>query len=309
MYFLLGTVGTADSTVDSSDVSIIEPAAQQLNALQRWWLSLNWEAITGLIIQKTITLLFIIILFTILTRLADFLVDRTFTSYSKKKTNEVRMTTLHTLIRNVVHYTLGFFFIYALLSTIGIPVGSLLAGAGIAGLAIGLGAQGFMNDIITGFFIITEQQIDVGDYIKLNDLTIEGTVTSVGLRTLQLQSSDGTVHFVPNRNITTISNTSRADMRVLVDVRIDISEDLDGIQAAIERANQQIVQKYAEFIQTPPVIFGIVDLGNSNYAIRTTMYVSNGRQYKIQEELLSASIYELSQAGFTIPNTPVVAAK
>ncbi len=309
MYFLLGTVGTADSTVDSSDISIIEPAAQQLNAIQRWWLSLNWEAITGLIIQKAITILFIIILFSILVRVVDFLVDRTFTSYSKKKTNEVRMATLHTLIRNVIHYTLGFFFIYALLSTIGIPVGSLLAGAGIAGLAIGLGAQGFMNDIITGFFIITEQQIDVGDYIKLNDLAIEGTVTSVGLRTLQLQSSDGTVHFVPNRNITTISNTSRANMRVLVDVRIDPSEDIAGIQAAIERANQQIVQKYTEDIQTPPVIFGIVDLGNSNYAIRTTMYVSNGRQYKIQEELLRASIHEVSQAGFTIPNSPIVAAK
>ncbi len=309
MYFLLGTVGTADSTVDSSDISIIEPAAQQLNAIQRWWLSLNWEAITGLIIQKAITILFIIILFSILVRVVDFLVDRTFTSYSKKKTNEVRMATLHTLIRNVIHYTLGFFFIYALLSTIGIPVGSLLAGAGIAGLAIGLGAQGFMNDIITGFFIITEQQIDVGDYIKLNDLAIEGTVTSVGLRTLQLQSSDGTVHFVPNRNITTISNTSRANMRVLVDVRIDPSEDIAGIQAAIERANQQIVQKYTEDIQTPPVIFGIVDLGNSNYAIRTIMYVSNGRQYKIQEELLRASIHEVSQAGFTIPNSPIVAAK
>ncbi len=120
MYFLLGTVGTADSTVDSSDISIIEPAAQQLNAIQRWWLSLNWEAITGLIIQKAITILFIIILFSILVRVVDFLVDRTFTSYSKKKTNEVRMATLHTLIRNVIHYTLGFFFIYALLSTIGI---------------------------------------------------------------------------------------------------------------------------------------------------------------------------------------------
>ncbi len=105
MYFLLGIVGTADSTVDSSDISIIEPAAQQLNAIQRWWLSLNWEAITGLIIQKAITILFIIILFSILVRVVDFLVDRTFTSYSKKKTNEVRMATLHTLIRNVIHYT------------------------------------------------------------------------------------------------------------------------------------------------------------------------------------------------------------
>ncbi|KAF1302929.1 mechanosensitive ion channel family protein [Candidatus Enterococcus willemsii] len=301
MYFL----GTA-ATTDSSEIGIIEPAAKQLNAFQRWWANLDWEAITGLLIQKTLTIIFIIILFGILARVANFLIDRGFRSYGKKVNNEIRMTTLRTLIYNIVQYTLGFFFIYALLSTIGIPVGSLLAGAGIAGLAIGLGAQGFMNDIITGFFIITEQQIDVGDYVRLIDLTIEGTVTAVGLRTLQLKSADGTVHFVPNRNITTISNTSRADMRVLVDVRIDPTEGIAGIQQAIERANQSIVEKYAEFIQTPPVVFGTVDLGNSNYAIRTTMYVTNGRQFKLQEELLTASIHELAKDGFTIPNSPIL---
>ena len=301
MLFLLAT-----ATSESSDTSvIIEPAAKQLNALQRWWSSLNWEALTGLIIQRALTIDFIILLFMFLSRLGNFLVDRAFRSYRKKKTNAVRMKTLRTLIRNVVQYTIGFFFLYALLSTIGIPVGSLLAGAGIAGLAIGLGAQGLMNDILTGFFIITEQQIDVGDYIQLTNLSIEGTVTSVGLRTLQLQSTDGTVHFIPNRNLTTISNTSRADMRVQVDVRIVPAEGIEGIRTAIERANQQIVSKYAEAIQTPPVIFGLVDLGNSNYAIRTTMYVSNGRQGKIQEELLSASIAELTAAGYTIPNTPI----
>ncbi len=301
MLFLLAT-----ATSESSDTSvIIEPAAKQLNALQRWWSSLNWEALTGLIIQRALTIVFIILLFMFLSRLGNFLVDRAFRSYRKKKTNAVRMKTLRTLIRNVVQYTIGFFFLYALLSTIGIPVGSLLAGAGIAGLAIGLGAQGLMNDILTGFFIITEQQIDVGDYIQLTNLSIEGTVTSVGLRTLQLQSTDGTVHFIPNRNLTTISNTSRADMRVQVDVRIVPAEGIEGIRTAIERANQQIVSKYAEAIQTPPVIFGLVDLGNSNYAIRTTMYVSNGRQGKIQEELLSASIAELTAAGYTIPNTPI----
>ena len=94
-------------------------------------------------------------------------------------------------------------------------------------------------------------------------------------------------------------------MRVQVDVRIVPAEGIEGIRTAIERANQQIVGKYAEAIQTPPVIFGLVDLGNSNYAIRTTMYVSNGRQGKIQEELLSASIAELTAAGYTIPNTPI----
>lgn len=172
------------------------------------------------------------------------IIDRIYRSYEKKATfNVSRINTIHTLIRNMVHYTLGFFFVYALLSTIGVPVGSLLAGAGVVGVALGLGAQGFMNDLITGFFIITEQQINVGDYVRLTNLTLEGTVTAVGIRTVQLKSVDGTVHYIPNRNITTISNTSRANMQVVVDVRILPSEGLDEIRAIIEEVNEQIAQQ------------------------------------------------------------------
>lgn len=92
-----------------------------------------------------------------------YLIDKSFNQYSKKAIlNQSRLKTLHSLLNTIFHYTLGFFFIYAILSAIGVPIGSLLAGAGIAGVAIGLGAQGFMSDVITGFFIIMEQQMDVG---------------------------------------------------------------------------------------------------------------------------------------------------
>lgn len=96
---------------------------------------------------------FLIILFGILLKISNYVIERIYRSYEKKGTyNASRINTIHALIRNIVHYTLGFFFVYALLSTIGVPVGSLLAGAGIAGVALGLGAQGFMNDLITGFY-------------------------------------------------------------------------------------------------------------------------------------------------------------
>ncbi len=191
------------------------------------------------------------------------------------------------------------------MDTIGIPVGSLLAGAGIAGIAIGLGAQGFTNDIITGFFIITEQQIDVGDYIRLTDLQIEGTVTSVGIRMLQMKSADGTVHFIPNRNITTISNLSRAHMQVKVDVRIQPDEGYDKISSLIDEANQKLAEEFNDEIFDGPTLFGMVDLGNSNYAIRTILYVTNGKQYKLKEEFLKSYVNILHQNGFTIPNNPI----
>ena len=95
-------------------------------------------------------------------------------------------------------------------------------------------------------------------------------------------------------------------MRVIVDVRIIPSEGIEGIREAITRANKKIAETYAEDLQTQPIIFGVVDLGNSNYAIRTTMYVENGKQASVQQELLTLSIFELTAAGYTIPNTPIV---
>ncbi|MEO2431579.1 mechanosensitive ion channel family protein, partial [Enterococcus faecalis] len=295
-------------TVDSSAPDLEEATVKKVSALQRFWNNINWDAIVATLIEKSLSILFLIFLFFIIQRIGKYLIDRTYANYSKKQHfSESRLKTLHTLIINAFQYTLFFFFIYSLLTIVGVPVGSLLAGAGIAGVAIGLGAQGFMNDLITGFFIILEQQMDVGDYIRLLALNIEGTVTSVGLRTTQIKAVDGTVHFIPNRNITTISNLSRANMQVLIDVRINPEEGYEKICEVITEVNETLKEKYIESIQTGPDIFGMVDLGNGNFAVRTTMYVLNGKQFAVKEEFLAQYIKALTEAGFTIPNTPIIA--
>ena len=291
-------------TTDSSDSPIIEPATQQLNALQKWWSEIDWEVVIGIIIQRSLSILFITLLFFVLNRLVTFAIKHMF-GKNPYRFSIVRLTTLRTLVLNVSHYTFAFFYTYSLLAILGLPIGSLIAGAGIAGIAIGLGAQGFMNDLITGFFIIFEQQIDIGDYVLLKDLNLEGTVNAIGLRLVELQSLDGTIHFIPNRQITTVSNFSRGDRRVVVDVRINPSEDIEDIKRLIDSANQQLAEEYSSFIKVNPSIFGMVDLGNSNYAIRTTLYVENGKQLQIQQDLLTKSISILTDAGYSIPNTPI----
>ena len=303
---ILGLAST--ETVDSSAPDLAEATVKKVSALQRFWNNINWDAIVATLIEKSLSILFLIFLFFIIQRIGKYLIDRTYANYSKKQHfSESRLKTLHTLIINAFQYTLFFFFIYSLLTIVGVPVGSLLAGAGIAGVAIGLGAQGFMNDLITGFFIILEQQMDVGDYIRLLALNIEGTVTSVGLRTTQIKAVDGTVHFIPNRNITTISNLSRANMQVLIDVRINPEEGYEKICEVITEVNETLKEKYIESIQTGPDIFGMVDLGNGNFAVRATMYVLNGKQFAVKEEFLAQYIKALTEAGFTIPNTPIIA--
>lgn len=306
--FILGQTtpsSTPESTVDSA-LNIKKVTEKNVNAFEQFWKNINWDQIIATVIGKTIYIIFLIFLFIILNRVGKKLIDRAYGNYSAKQAfSESRLKTLHTLMNNAFQYTLFFFFLYSLLTVIGVPVGSLLAGAGIAGVAIGLGAQGFMNDIITGFFIILEQQMDVGDYIRLANLSIEGTVTSIGLRTTQVKALDGTVHFIPNRNITTISNLSRSNMQVLIDVRIIPDEGYEQIITIIDQVNEELKGKYTDSIQTGPSVFGMVDLGNGNFAIRTTMYVLNGKQALIKEEFLAQYVKKLSEANFTIPNTPI----
>lgn len=293
-------------TVDSSGTNVVDQATEQLSAWQKYWQSIDWDRVFSILVQKGITILAVLILFYLIRKIGSFLIDQSFERQKKKMTdNATRIETIHALSKNIFSYTLFFFFLYSILDTLGIPVGSLLAGAGIAGIAIGLGAQGFTNDIITGFFIIMEQQIDVGDYIRLTNLQIDGTVTSVGIRMLQMKSADGIVHFIPNRNITTISNLSRAHMQVKVDVRIQPDEGYEKISHLVDQANQKLAEDFKDEIFDGPTLFGMVDLGNSNYAIRTIMYVTNGKQYKLQEEFLTTHVKVLNQNGFTIPNNPI----
>lgn len=297
-------------TVDSSNINVVDQATEQLSAWQKYWQAIDWDRVFSILIQKGLTIIAVLILFYLIRRIGSFLINQSFERQKKKMTdNATRIETIHALTVNIFSYTLFFFFLYSILDTLGIPVGSLLAGAGIAGIAIGLGAQGFTNDIITGFFIIMEQQIDVGDYIRLANLQIEGTVTSVGIRMLQMKSADGTVHFIPNRNITTISNLSRAHMQVKVDIRIQPDEGFDKISRLIEKANQKLADDFKDEIFDGPTLFGMVDLGNSNYAVRTILYVTNGKQYKLQEEFLTAYVKILTQNGFSIPNNPIVIGK
>lgn len=136
-----------------------------------------------------------------------------------------RAHTLRSLTLNVFAYILIFIFFVMVLDLFHYDPSALLAGAGIVGLAVGFGAQGLVSDIVTGFFILLEKQLDVGDYITV--ATFNGIVEQVGLRTTQIRGFDGTLHYIPNRNITNVSNHSRGTMQALVDIKVPAERNLD----------------------------------------------------------------------------------
>lgn len=151
-----------------------------------------------------------------------------------------------------MNYTLYFFLIYWILSILGVPISSLLAGAGLAGVAIGLGAQGFLTDVVNGFFILLENQFEVGDSVVIG--LVEGNISSVGIRTTQVRGFDGTLHFIPNRNITVVSNKSRGDMRAQIDIPIYAHTDLDKMMVVIKTVNKDHLEDFPEIVGSPNVL-------------------------------------------------------
>ena len=152
--------------------------------IQTYLNKLDIPAIIENILTKLISLLFLFLLFYIAKKLLHTMVQRIVKPSLKMSRHDVgRQKTISRLLENVFNYTLYFFLLYCILSILGLPVSSLLAGAGIAGVAIGMGAQGFLSDVINGFFILFERQLDVGDEVVLTNgpITVSGKVVSVGI--------------------------------------------------------------------------------------------------------------------------------
>nr|WP_179396024.1 mechanosensitive ion channel family protein [Lacticaseibacillus absianus] len=275
----------------------------QTNLLLRYIEHIDWDAVLSHVIAVVVQLLLFTLLFFVINGVSKRLVNRGFASYKgRSRLSPTRIDTMHTLTRNALSYMILFFYAYALLSVLGVPVGTLIAGAGVVGIALGLGAQGFVSDVVTGFFIILEGQFDVGDSVQLG--AISGKVTSVGLRTTIVQSFNGTINYIPNRNISVVSNLSRSNMQALVRLPMRPDVDLARVAEVIDQVNHDLVPTHA-MIKSGPDVLGLTDNGDGTFSYQILMFVENGQQLAIQREFLAAYIQALADAGIELP-TPTL---
>ncbi|MCP9331828.1 mechanosensitive ion channel family protein [Lentilactobacillus hilgardii] len=267
---------------------------------------IDWQKLLVTISEKIGILVFFTILMLIFRKIGKSLINHFFKRYRKKyqdTVTEKRIRTFHTLSINVLSYILWFFWLYSVLSTLGVPVGTLVASAGVFSLAIGLGAQGFVTDIVSGFFILLEKQIEVGEYVQIN--TIRGTITAVGLRTTQIVGDDGTLNFIPNRTITTIANMSRNNMTAMIQVGILPETPIDKVIEIINQVNQQEVPKYSDIIGDPKII-GTINLPDGKLVVQVNITTKNGAQAEISHRFLASYLSELNKQGVQLPTSPVV---
>jgi len=245
-----------------------------------------WEYLLTNLGFKVIKILLIIIFFFIIRSISKKAVEASFKKYQEKKENEAaRIHTVKKMVSSIVSYVLGFIMIVMLFTILGLPISSLLAGAGIVGLAIGFGAQGLVSDIVTGFFILIEKQMDVGEVVDISGYA--GVVEDIGLRTTQLRGFDGILHFIPNRNIVDVNNHSRGNMQALVDISISYNENIDKALSVIRDVCQQFSIENSHIVEGPDVI-GVQAFNSSDIVLRVIAQTKNGEQLGVERELKKA---------------------
>lgn len=254
-----------------------------------------WTAAIILIVQ----LIGVLIGYIIVRAIGSKIIHRAFNRMEKQRNmHPGRVKTLSKLAISIFTYILLFIVITITLGLFDLDIAPLIASAGIVGLAIGFGAQGLVSDVVTGFFILLEKQIDVEDYIAIAG--IDGIVEEVGLRTTQVRSFDGTLHFVPNREISVVSNYSRGNMQAIVDIGIAYEENVDKAIAVIQGACNRVAEEQDIFKEGPDVV-GVNALGASEVTIRIIAKTENMMQWAMQRELLKACKEDLDAHNIEIP--------
>ncbi|WP_442788845.1 mechanosensitive ion channel family protein [Halobacillus sp. HZG1] len=211
---------------------------------------------------------------------------------------ERREATLNKLVLNTMSYVVYFMAFIMILETFNFEVGALLAGAGVAGLAIGFGAQNLVRDIISGFFIIFEDQFSVGDYIQTSG--VEGFVEEVGLRTTKVKAWTGEVHILPNGNVTQVTNFSIHNSIAVVDVSIAYEEDIEAAEKVIQELLKEMPERYESILNVPELL-GVQTLGASDVVMRIICEVNPMEHWAMARVLRKEVKNRLDAEGIEIP--------
>ena len=234
-------------------------------------------------------LLAIVLLAFILIRLLS-VITRKMVEFSKRTSlhpavRAQQISTIVGVVRSVGIFVIVLVALMQVLQAVGINVAPLLASAGIAGLAIGFGAQTLVKDVINGFFILAENQFEIGDQIRVAG--VQGTVEEITMRRTILRDTDGTVHTVPNGSMQIVSNMTRDWTQVTLHVAVDYSEDSDRVIKLLQEVAQEFYND-AEFhpdVVAEPEVPGIERVTGQEVDYLMLVKVRPGKQYAVAREL------------------------
>src|SRR3954447_713153 len=219
-----------------------------------------------------------------------------------------RAETIGAVVRSIVTITIWSVAVLTVLEILGVNLGPLIAGAGIAGVALGFGAQSLVRDFLTGMFMLMEDQFGVGDVIDTGvaggTSTVTGTVEGVSLRTTRLRDIDGVVWHVPNGTILRVGNKSQQWSRAVVDVPVTFQADTGAATEVIRTVTDEVWHdpKFASIILAEPSVLGVESLAPGRVVIRVVVRTRPQEQWRVERELRVKIKAALDDAGIALPS-------
>jgi moderate conductance mechanosensitive channel len=213
-----------------------------------------------------------------------------------------RARTLGPLLTSIARYLLGFLVVVVILQRIGIDVRTLIVSAGVAGLAVGLGAQSLIKDVVSGFFLLFENLIAVGDVVEVGPHT--GVVESVGLRVTKIRKFSGELRIVPNGELSAFGLHTAGWARFVVEISVDYEEDVGRALRVLGEVGRALADAHPATVLEPPTAEGILRFGQAEAVLRLHARVTAGEKFPLELEARRRVKEAFAAHGIRVPRGP-----
>lgn len=235
------------------------------------------------LLESLLSIVVIVVAAVIAVRVLSLLVRRALAPRGEHLLDATRTRTLQPLLESLLRYIIYFVALIMVLREVGVDATALLASAGVIGLAVGFGAQSLIRDVISGFFILAEGLIQVGDVISVDDHT--GLVERISIRTTQIREYSGQLWTIPNGQLQIFGNLNRDFMRAIVEVGLAYRGDLERAMAVMKQVADEWAAEQREIVLAPPEVQGIQGFGDVRVSVRLAVKVKPLQQIAAEREL------------------------
>lgn len=251
--------------------------------MQTFALPFSWRALLAGAVHVAVIIVIALIILLVVNRVTDRWMSHV-EDLPPGDPSRKRAETLGNLLRSIAGYAVWVIAGIMVLSEVGLDIGALLATAGIAGLAIGFGAQALVKDVIGGIFLLFDDVIHVGDLVTIGNHT--GTVEEVGVRLIKIRKFDGELVMIPAGEIRTFGNKSMQWARAIVSIGLSYNQDVDAILPILQRvADEWVAENEDIVLDDRAQVQGLMDFGDSSVTARVIVLVKPGEQFGAEREL------------------------
>jgi len=202
------------------------------------------------------------------------------------------------LVKNISKYFWIIVCLVGILGFLSVDIGPILAGAGIIGLVVGLGAQNIIKDLLAGIFMLFEDQFSVGDYVTISG--VSGVIEEIGLRTTKIRAYTGELYVIPNGSIDKTTNFSKGFARVVIDVEVSVKEDINKTTELLQKIGAALQESKKEKVLEPLVVLGIISSSDISVKIRVSQKVLPEVRWAIEREIKKRIREEFNRAGILL---------